>query len=749
MPRAAGLAIVVSILLLSAIAPPAALAAPSPGDTLSFEVPGTDLPFAGWSGGPRSRVAADSAVVHGGRRSARIMGDSTRGYAWIERSVPVWFAGDTLTLRVWLRLRGVTGSAQLLIYQNGSFGEGVPTYTPEPGLAGSLEWAEYTQSTVLRRGTTSVAYGVGLNGAGTLNVDDVRLEVNGRPLELAGKRPPSTTGPRHEITDSSLALVRCDRPSPVQVANLVLLARVWGFAKYHHPGVTAGKIPWDAELIRVLPGVLAAHSHANALAVLSSWLERFPLSDSCRRCAVLPADAAVLPPIAWIHDRGLLGEKLCRQLERIYARREVMSEQFYVGQGSNGTPDFIGEEPYREHVEPSVGLRLLALFRLWNAVEYWSPHRGLIADEWDAVLPEFVPRFVAADSRQAYGLAVLEVATHLHDSHADAISESDVRPPVGPAVLPVRLQHVEGKFVVIRFRGGPLGKATGLEVGDVLTALDGVPVDSIVARYAKYYGGSNDAWVAERIGQRLTRGPAGPCRVSGLRDGRAFERVCTRDSALGQAEPAPPHHDLPMPAFRFLDPEVAYVAPLTATMGDSSTAWVNRAAGTRCLIVDLRSYPRARPLAYHMVSRITPVASATQGDLGNPGAFEWRAATQNISAIAPRYDGKVVVIVDECTISQAEYMAMMLRAGPNAMVVGSTTAGADGNSTRIPLPGGEHVNMTGGGIFWPDRRPTQRVGVVPDVKVRPTIAGIRSGHDEVLEAAILAAIGRKVEVVRD
>jgi len=45
--------------------------------------------------------------------------------------------------------------------------------------------------------------------------------------------------------------------------------------------------------------------------------------------------------------------------------------------------------------------------------------------------------------------------------------------------------------------------------------------------------------------------------------------------------------------------------------------------------------------------------------------------------------------------------------------------------------------MIGGiGVFHPDRKPTQRIGIVPDLEVKPTIAGIREGRDELLEAAI-------------
>jgi len=39
-------------------------------------------------------------------------------------------------------------------------------------------------------------------------------------------------------------------------------------------------------------------------------------------------------------------------------------------------------------------------------------------------------------------------------------------------------------------------------------------------------------------------------------------------------------------------------------------------------------------------------------------------------------------------------------------------------------------------VFYPDRSPTQRVGIVPEVLVTPTVAGIRNGGDEVLQRAL-------------
>ena len=100
------------------------------------------------------------------------------------------------------------------------------------------------------------------------------------------------------------------------------------------------------------------------------------------------------------------------------------------------------------------------------------------------------------------------------------------------------------------------------------------------------------------------------------------------------------------------------------------------------------------------------------------------------------YKGKVVILINEISQSQAEYTTMALRVAPNASVVGSTTAAADGNVSPFFLPGNLRTMISGIGVYYPDGRETQRIGIVPDVEVKPTIEGIRAGRDELLEKAM-------------
>lgn len=40
-------------------------------------------------------------------------------------------------------------------------------------------------------------------------------------------------------------------------------------------------------------------------------------------------------------------------------------------------------------------------------------------------------------------------------------------------------------------------------------------------------------------------------------------------------------------------------------------------------------------------------------------------------------------------------------------------------------------------IGFASKKETQRIGIVPDIEIKPTIRGIQEGKDEVLERAVL------------
>lgn len=274
----------------------------------------------------------------------------------------------------------------------------------------------------------------------------------------------------------------------------------------------------------------------------------------------------------------------------------------------------------------------------------------------------------------------------------------------------------------------------GLKPGDVIEKMDGAAVTELFEQWVPYYADSNEAARMRDLTAFMTRGSCDPAALDVTRAGKAVHVEAARVQVKGYT---PQWHDQPGETFQLLSKNVAYVK-LSTIKAEDVPGYFKKAMGTKGMVIDIRNYPSAfMPFAMGSMLAVKPTkfVAFTRADLANPGTFRFDEEPV-IEPGGQHYGGKVVVLLDEVSQSLAEYTAMALRAMPNTIVVGSTTAGADGDVSDIPLPGGLHTMVSGLGVFYPDHRPTQRVGIVPDVAVTPTITGITAGRDEVLERAV-------------
>ncbi len=167
--------------------------------------------------------------------------------------------------------------------------------------------------------------------------------------------------------------------------------------------------------------------------------------------------------------------------------------------------------------------------------------------------------------------------------------------------------------------------------------------------------------------------------------------------------------------------------------------------GTKGIVIDLRCYPTTfMPFTYGAWLKFfsTTFVKFTTGSTDMPGTFTAGPAISNGGKNDQAYTGRLVIIVNEETQSQAEYTTLAFQTVPGAITIGSTTAGADGNVSEITLPGGLGTMISGIGVLYPDGTETQRKGVKIDQLMHPTIEGIRKGTDELLEAAVRIAGGQ-------
>ncbi len=728
----------------SAQQPARRLLSPDLAPFLAFEHdPRGKIP-SGWFGTPPDTVSVDDTIVHGGKLAVRIerTAASAGAISNLSTSLPIDFSGQRIELRGFLRTEDVTGYVGLWLRQDGDQPDLALENMHKQQLKGTTDWREYTITLPLHRDARRLVFGALVNGTGKAWVDDLQLLVDGQPIWQAPKaaRELTVLDQDHEFDAGSKIALRA--ATPLQIENLATLGRVWGFLKYHHPKVTSGQAHWDYELFRVMPAVLSAADRAAANELLADWIERLgelkpgPIS-------ALPVDLHLNPELAWLDDRAALGARLAERLRAVHAARPGSKTQFYLTLAPNvGNPLFEREPSYTQVKSPDAGYQLLALFRFWNIIRYWSPYRNLLDDNWDAVLAEFIPRLGHAATTGDYQRELLALVARVHDTHTNLPTGFRERPPTGDHQLPAVLRFIEGRATVVRPLPRSDDPAPALQRGDVIHALNGTPVEELVKTWSPFYAASNEPARRRDIARNLGRGPAGPARLRVERGDTTLDLEVPRVPLAAAVDPNGGRHDLPGPAFRLLSKEVAYLK-LSAVKLEDVKSYVGQAAGTQGWIIDIRNYPSAFvvfALGQHFVAQPTEFVRFTMADPANPGAFAF-SKTLALQPQSPRYTGKIVILVDEVSLSQSEYTAMAFRSAPGALVVGSTTAGADGNVSRIPLPGGQQTALSGIGIFYPDKRPTQRIGILPDIEARPTLAGIRAGRDEVLEVALRQILG--------
>ena len=519
-----------------------------------------------------------------------------------------------------------------------------------------------------------------------------------------------------------------------ETRRLATLGQVWGFLKYFHPGVAAGPIHWDSTLVAVVPRVRAARTDADFDLILASLLDAAGDVRSCAACRQdAPDSMRINVDFRWLTDRSRFGAEISRRLMYVRDNRHLGASRYVR---FSVTPVFAGDTAWNDVASPAEGQRLLALFRFWNAMRYYFPYMNVNGGDWAAVLEEFIPRMIAASDARSYHLAVRELSTRIHDGHVDAYSPEILRALQRGGRPPwFEVRSIDGRAVVWQLRPGAPIDTSGVRVGDVITHIDGVPVAKRREELAKYVAAGNPSIFEAKLLRDMLMARTESVTYTVERHGVSLtRRIPTRGARIAPGRPlAEVAMMLPATNVGYMDLGVLLVPQL-----DSAWAIVRHADG---IVLDLRGYPPGAtlwPLAERLLPEARPFATATFADSTYPGQVVWRGPAY----IGPRrpkadyYRGRIAILVDERTGSHPEYAAMALRTAPESRVIGSQTAGADGNVTSITLPGPVRVSFTGVGIYYPDGRPTQRVGVAVDIAIRPTLQGVRAGRDEVLERAI-------------
>lgn len=516
-----------------------------------------------------------------------------------------------------------------------------------------------------------------------------------------------------------------EEPDSLQIHAIVQASRIWGFAKYHHPAFASRSINADAEYFCLLNDVLQApDSMKNDICL--KWISG--LGPYAIRDEEDDENIETFNDFNWISDSFSLGKSLSDSLVRL--RDADPGNNQYVKQ----TPVNVSyiEAQYSDIPQDDMAYRLLGVAKFWNAVDSYSPNRNLTDRPWDDVFAEYIA--LAFDRSVSFSALYSRMASELCDTHVN----SWYVPIFGGHFVPLMCQFAEDRlFVTDTCSLVP----NNFEIGDEIILIDSVSPIKRLDELAPYIPHSNRSSLL-RDGSYVTLLTAkNEACVEYVRGGKTYTtRISSVDGSKFVNRRFSSQNTSTKPEFKEVAGGIGYINISNLTCKDEQDL-ENFLASCDKLIIDLRAYPAEYDVLHKLLptfffSQAREAAEVLLPQAHRPGGFiRTTVSTRKTSEPDKLYKGKVVLLVNAHSQSMSEYFTMFLQTIPGSVTIGSQTAGADGDVTRIQLPYAS-FNITGAGICYPDGTNAQRNGVKIDKVVEPSAEGMIRGVDEQLQAAI-------------
>lgn len=691
----------------------------------------------GWFKWGTYALTIDS-LSHSGKNSGKITSDEVgKSFGSIAYKIPAHYAGTTIKLEGFMKIKNVENGFAGLLLRIDDYEDKALAFDnmQSQKITGTKDWQKYSLTLNYPEEAQSIYIAGILSGKGEAWFDDFNLSIDGKDIQTLQEVKKDIPKARLDKEFKNGSLVKISGLTNEKINNLELLGKIWGFLKYHHPNIAKGEYNWDYELFRFLPKYINVQSHQERDRLIMNWITSLGEIKECSTCQPIKNNAWLQPDFTWIN---VLNNDLKNKLLQVYKNR-TQGNHYYIEMAAGvGNPTFKNESPYSLNAYPDDGFRLLSLYRYWNMIQYFFPYKNLMDKSWTQQLRKYIPMFMGAQDELAYELATIQLIGEIQDTHANLWAGANkIEEWKGSYYPPLHLRFIENQLVVTDYYNEDLKSEVGIMVGDIITKINGQSVKKLLLEKSIYYPASN-------IPARLRDMSADLLRSKNDKIEIAFKTKNKKEQT--KTIKLYPKEDLNIYqwykssndiSYKMLDNNIGYVT-LQTIKGDDIPKIKELFKNTKGIIIDIRNYPSTFvpfTLGSFFVSSSTPFVKFTKGNVDNPGEFTFTPNLE-IPTQGKTYTGKLVVLVNELTQSQAEYTALAFRAGKNTQILGSTTAGADGNVSAIFLPGGLKTMISGIGVFYPNGKETQRIGIVPDRVVKPTIEGIRKGKDELVEKAI-------------
>jgi len=370
--------------------------------------------------------------------------------------------------------------------------------------------------------------------------------------------------------------------------------------------------------------------------------------------------------------------------------------------------------------------RLGSVILAWNVAQHFYPYFDVVDTDWPAALSSAIRTAATDTGPDDFLVTISRLWAALRDGHGF------VNGPQSYTTAPLVWDWIEDQLVVTALKRTA---GDGVAPGDRVLRVDGKPVEEALAEKEELISGATPQWIRYRALRALAE-----CRNQSRTlpleiepydapgTSHTIQLNCVSDFTWDEPRPN---------VVQELEPGILYVDINRLTEADWARA-VAAAAAAKGVIFDLRGYPQIATYLRHLGRgalgsaqwHIPTPAQPDRVDLG----FE--RSSWELLPLAPNITGHRVFLTDGRAISFAETVMGIVEAYQLAEIVGSPTAGTNGNINYITLPGGFSLGFTGMKVLKHDGSQHHGIGIHPTIPVTRTRKGVAEGDDEVLARGI-------------
>jgi C-terminal processing protease CtpA/Prc len=362
---------------------------------------------------------------------------------------------------------------------------------------------------------------------------------------------------------------------------------------------------------------------------------------------------------------------------------------------------------------------------VWNALQHFWPYWDQVSVDWDGQLDRALADALDDRSTSDHLLTLRRLSAVAADGHAsNSCPGSSLR-----GRPPFLVDVVEGQLVITATADDAVAP------GDVVISVDGRPASEQLAEDQALASGSPQ-WRLVRACQRFGTGSPGSQLSLRIRRGGAERDVTVLRGSNNSLR------EFAHKAIEHLADDIYYVDLDRAEMSEIVEI-IGRLAVARGIVFDLRGYPNSnhRILSYLLsepaeISVGMAIPNVTRPRQAGAAVSSWKTSPERLPVLEPHIRGRVAFLTGPAAISYAETVLAIVERYRLGAIVGSATAGTNGNIAEIAMPTGCRTRFTGLRVTKTDGSRFHLVGIQPTVPASRTLAGVAAGRDEVLEKGL-------------